>query len=129
MGRHLHRLSEIDEENRTATCALCGVVKIWAKHDRPEQRWICAKAHAARVRKGKLKKVYGLSPQQFETMVIAQNGECAGGCGRPCTHVDHNHITGKVRGLLCHKCNVSIGMADEDSNRLQTLADYVRKFE
>ena len=40
-------------------------------------------------------------------------------------HLDHNHQTGKVRGILCHHCNVSLGMAKDSIPRLQGLIDYL----
>ena len=67
-------------------------------------------------RRGHLERKYGLSLEDFDFLVIAQNNLCAL-CGRPDEqglHVDHDHITGRVRGLLCGKCNKAIGLLDED---------------
>jgi len=65
------------------------------------------------------KRKYGLSEKQYAAMLSAQNGVCFL-CGKPETartkkgvlrslHVDHDHETGKVRGLLCLKCNHALG--------------------
>ena len=51
---------------------------------------------------------------QVDAMHAAQGGSCAV-CRKPISkfHIDHNHNTGKVRGLLCHRCNVMIGGWDD----------------
>ena len=67
-------------------------------------------------RKWALKTRYGLTPEQVEAMSIAQGGQCAV-CKKPIEkfHIDHNHNTGAVRGLLCHRCNVRIGGWDDEA--------------
>lgn len=53
------------------------------------------------------------------------------GCGKHVSgstrHLDHDHVTGLIRGVLCLGCNTSIGQAGESSLRLQTLANYLEK--
>lgn len=67
-------------------------------------------------RKCSLKKLYGVTLEQYDKMFVAQSGQCAI-CGqselgyRLC--VDHNHKTGAVRGLLCHGCNLSLGHLED----------------
>lgn len=60
-----------------------------------------------------LRSRYGLSPEDFNRMLDEQGGVCAicgtvDAKGRP-LHVDHDHATGAVRGLLCHQCNNGLG--------------------
>jgi hypothetical protein len=43
--------------------------------------------------------------------------------------VDHNHETGAVRALLCHRCNRALGLLGDDAGRVQALADYRKKFD
>lgn len=74
--------------------------------------------------------LYGLTPDQFATMLADQEGRCAicradspGGKGG--WHVDHDHQTGTVRGLLCHGCNLGLGNFVDDPGRLRAAADYL----
>jgi len=56
---------------------------------------------------------YGISVQEYEELLDAQAGGCAlcGGTHRSGRrlHVDHDHETGRVRGLLCYPCNQAVG--------------------
>jgi hypothetical protein len=59
-----------------------------------------------------------------------QTCECCGVEYNSETHkkrfaVDHNHATNKIRGILCHPCNTSLGLLKEDLNRLKLLANYI----
>jgi hypothetical protein len=60
-----------------------------------------------------LKATYGITPEQYDEMLSAQGGTCAicAAPPRPSRRlaVDHDHQTGKIRGLLCGLCNVSLG--------------------
>lgn len=83
----------------------------------------------ARQRKIWLKKGYGLSVEQYEAMFKSQNGACkiCSGQnlnGRP-LGVDHDHKTGKIRGLLCQPCNLAIGYMNDDILTLYKAADYL----
>mgnify|MGYP001767355964 CR=1 FL=1 len=65
-------------------------------------------------RKWQLKTRYDLTPEQVEEMRKMQGGKCAL-CPTELKkfHVDHCHNTGKVRGLLCHRCNIRLGGWDD----------------
>lgn len=76
---------------------------------------------------------YGLTLKDFHEMHNAQGGACAS-CGQgfvnsASTHVDHNHETGKVRGILCAGCNLALGLLREDAERIDALAKYIRQFD
>jgi hypothetical protein len=74
---------------------------------------------------------YGISPEQYLAMIDAQKGKCAICNEAPSSerglHVDHDHVTGQVRGLLCHHCNVALGSFREDESLLLSAIDYIRK--
>lgn len=66
----------------------------------------------------RLKDRYGVTKEQYEQMLANQNGVC-GICKKPCKTnqrlaVDHCHKTGRVRGLLCKSCNMSLGVVEKD---------------
>lgn len=63
-------------------------------------------------------------------MLQDQGGVCAICLGPPsafdCYCVDHDHVTGKIRGLLCSKCNSAIGLLQDDPNVVDRAAIYLR---
>jgi len=78
---------------------------------------------------------YGLSVKDYDGLLQRQEGKCAicgavsiGRKGAEHFAVDHDHVTGKVRALLCDGCNVAIGMMDENPERLEAAAQYLRAF-
>lgn len=80
----------------------------------------------------RLQSTFGISLAEYNTMFAVQNGLCAG-CYKHQTQfktrlaVDHDHRTGKVRGLLCNSCNWILGKTDDSPIRLQNLMDYLGK--
>jgi hypothetical protein len=78
-----------------------------------------------------LKANYGIPLGTYAKMLEAQGGKCAicgtdkpGGRGER-FHIDHDHATGAIRGLLCHGCNVSIGHLHHDVNILRAAIKYL----
>jgi hypothetical protein len=64
-----------------------------------------------------LKLRYGIGADEFDELVVQQGGVCAI-CGRPDPeHVDHDHETGAVRGILCFNCNGGLGQSATRSTR------------
>jgi hypothetical protein len=80
-----------------------------------------------------LQKQYGISLEDYESMLLRQDYKC-----RICEipedrfvgsfHVDHSHISGKVRGLLCPSCNHAIGMFDDDISKLRRARQYMSNY-
>ena len=87
-------------------------------------------------RKQHLRRKYGLTEESYQALLNKQNG-CCGICGvnqnlggkikasNFC--VDHCHITGKVRGLLCHTCNRSIGLMKDSKQTLLNAIHYLEE--
>lgn len=76
------------------------------------------------------RRLYGIDPEQYAALLAAQDHRCAichtetpGGKGS--WHVDHDHTTKAIRGLLCHACNIGLGNFDEDPARLLAAAAYL----
>ena len=98
------------------------------------RRW--RKRHPKTIKANNLKQ-YGLTYEAWQNLVTAQDNKCAA-CGqeehgmnqhgRMALAVDHDHSTGKVRALLCHRCNRALGLMGDDAARVQALADYRRKY-
>jgi hypothetical protein len=85
--------------------------------------------HKKLVRRHRLKKRYGLTEQQFDELLKNCDGKCKG-CRRMFSdklkpHVDHDHKTGRVRGLLCFSCNTILGLAKDDPYILQRLISFM----
>lgn len=85
----------------------------------------------AMLRDENLKKLYGITHESYEKLLEQQGGVCAicetsnpGGRSEH-FHVDHNHATGAVRGLLCSACNMALGGFRDDPFVLRKAADYV----
>lgn len=78
-----------------------------------------------------LRDVHGITVEDWARMFHSQGGRCAG-CLDPLrdgwgTAVDHCHRTDKVRGLLCIRCNRSLGVLRERPETLRRLADYIER--
>ena len=77
---------------------------------------------------------YGMTPEQYDELIEKQGGRCAVcGTAHPVKgssnrgwHVDHDHVTGKVRGLLCNSCNRGIGLLQDNPELLEKAAAYLR---
>jgi hypothetical protein len=74
---------------------------------------------------------YGITLKEYESILIAQNYKCKI-CGKHVSElnrslfVDHDHNTGKIRGLLCQYCNSAIGYFNDDGNILLNAIDYLK---
>ena len=79
------------------------------------------------LRRGQLKRLYGMSPADYDGLLAKQDGMCAI-CGTPSEEtlcVDHCHATGIIRGLLCRKCNTGLGCYEDDPATMITSLAYL----
>lgn len=78
---------------------------------------------------------YGLTLLDYDEMVKAQDGRCRicetteSGVAGEVWAVDHNHVTLRVRALLCNDCNAGLGHFGDDPARLRAAADYLETVE
>lgn len=93
-----------------------------------KRRW--RQAHPNHQKQHHRLKRYGISPEQYDEMLRTQNNACKvcltnfTTTKRCC--IDHDHTTGKVRGLLCSSCNAGLGMVRDSEFRLARLIAYLR---
>ena len=116
-------------QQRKYYCRTCrsGVAK--SEYDKHSARIAKNRKKSGIARKAALKYRYGLSISEWERMVQEQNGSCLICSFRPenpsSLHVDHNHITGEVRGLLCNNCNAGLGFFSDSPDRLIKASLYL----
>ena len=126
------------------TCRKCG----YTGEDFPHNRLICTPCRSAenkmyhhkrgkevngmRYFRNKLKREFDITVEDYEALMVKQNNVCAI-CEEPDPQgqrlaVDHNHKTGKVRGLLCGRCNKALGSFKEDPEIIEAAIAYLEKW-
>lgn len=72
-------------------------------------------------------KSYGLTPEPYQKLYDRQDGCCAICKVKPDErlNIDHDHVTGQVRALLCRNCNTALGHAKENIERLKAMIEYL----
>ncbi len=112
------------------------IKKAW--YDKNRERQIASSArwratHQDAQVNSHLKRKFGITLDDYNKMLKEQGGVCAV-CGGPPSgrwkhrfHVDHDHVTGKVRGLVCFHCNAMMGNAHDGPAILEAGAAYLRK--
>lgn len=133
----------------THRCSTCKVVKPLSefnknRYNKNGHHHHCRPGHRqrqrqrrdpAQARRTMLRWKYGITPEQWDVMHEAQGGRCAI-CGTDSPqptgkakdgqfHVDHDHVTGKVRGLLCRNCNTVLGLVEESAFVLESAIQYL----
>ncbi len=87
-----------------------------------------------RQRRDALRKLYGMTLDEYDAMFYEQGGQCAicgseyiGRKGAKYFNVDHDHKTGVTRGLLCRHCNIGLGSFMDDPEILASAIQYVQQ--
>ncbi len=115
-----------------------GVPRKWAKDYRNKnkeyyksyaKRWNQENKH--KIKEYWLKSEYGISLEEYNLLLIAQDNKCAicrsSDPKKSSFSVDHDHNTGRIRGLLCHNCNVGLGGFRDTPEFLQSAIRYLAK--
>jgi hypothetical protein len=107
---------------RHSACKECDKARVKARHQ----------ANPERTRNNDLKRNYGITLQEHREMYENQSGRCAickkegdGKWKKLC--VDHDHKTGKVRQLLCRRCNMVLGQVYDNISLLEEHIKYLNK--
>jgi hypothetical protein len=85
-------------------------------------------------RDSRIRRKYGLEPGKYDEMLVSQGMSCKicgskyPGRDRVRFSVDHDHETGKVRGLLCYPCNTILGMSHDSIITLTAALDYLKEY-
>jgi len=139
--------SKANRRNRSYRCKLCRARRMVRKRQDPEflkqereasRQWRVNNPERFRrgVRSATLKKKYGITADEFDSILESQGGVCAI-CGSSTTritvpgrrshylHVDHCHKTGTIRGLLCQPCNTALGKFNDSHEIVLRAAEYL----
>lgn len=122
-----------DEQGRKQCNTCCEWLPITEYRSAPKGRTkdklspICMRCH----RSAAIQRQYGITLDEYEVMHAKQGGVCAicagvNDDGRN-LHIDHDHATGAVRGLLCGNCNTAIGLLGEDIARITASIAYLTR--
>lgn len=111
-------------DGRESICKVCSASRSQARNARPDVR----RSSQAAKRLAR----YGISPERYEQLLTKQGGQCAicgqqDHRGRGAFCVDHDHVTGAVRGLLCMPCNSLLGQAGDDLDVLRAAVNYLER--
>jgi hypothetical protein len=134
-----HMVSDVDQVARTGVCSICGPVKVRYKAHR--NYYECGtlgeryrKAYKPKAagrdarRRWRLKSKYGITPDHYDRMYEIAGGRCEiCRTSLPLLHIDHDHDTGEVRGLLCSPCNIALGNFKDSPENIVSALRYLSR--
>lgn len=119
---------------QTHSAEMAASAKAWRERNKSHLAAYEKERHKRRAAAGlkddQRRRKYGITGEQYASMVAAQSGLCAicgGSPGRYGLSVDHCHASGVVRGLLCVPCNTSLGKMKDSPARLRAAAEYLEQ--
>ena len=131
-----HELTDSNRNKRDGSCLICKRrrAKEWGKKHRKYLSFQRRKQRSFNPSLYELNKIrermsqYSLEPSFYFSLLAKQDGKCAI-CGVPISEfkVDHSHVTGQVRGLLCHSCNIGISWFKDNPVILKNASDYLSR--
>lgn len=138
MGFSKARLKELEalETKDTKYCAGCRKIKslyefAFSKHARKFASTYCLNCKSEKSKENRIFRTFGLSLREYDVMLAKQNGRCKI-CGNTKMvknqgrfHIDHDHKTHKIRGILCQQCNALLGFAKDDIKILASAIQYL----
>lgn len=117
------------KDGRAYRCILCDTVA-----RKSYQSSQCPKRKREMARERLMRSRYGMELTDFDSMMEKCGGVCEICKGPPTTYhgyktlcVDHCHKTGKVRGLLCNKCNQTLGLMKESIENMESAIKYLKE--
>ena len=123
---HLYQVGDQLTDLRCTACNLIKPISEFRRHkNRPTYNCECRGCTSEK----KIKKNWNLSKDQFSLILDAQYGVCAICKTKTATNlcVDHDHTTGKIRGLLCQTCNKALGLFKDSIDNLKCAILYLEK--
>ena len=119
------RKNDKNKDNRHYTCKECTKARLKTSESQSPQR----------KRELHLRRKYDISLEEYDQMVKLQSGKCAlcpattpgGKHNNENWFVDHDHVTGKVRELLCFDCNIVLGIIKDSPEHLGRMITYILK--
>ena len=117
------RKTDKNPNNRHSVCKECTKARLK----------VSASQSPERKRELHLRRYYGITPEEYDEMLEMQSGKCAvcktdtAGGKHNVFCVDHDHVTGKVRELLCKDCNIVLGIINDSPEHLGRLMAYIIK--
>lgn len=111
-------------------CPQCEEIKPhseWEANKTTSDGWssYCRTCRARRNRASYFMRKYGITEAERDEMIAAQGGVCVICQEGPAEHVDHDHQTGRVRGVLCFACNAALGQLKDRPDVIRRAAAYV----